>query len=611
MNLSASLADSHMKASGDIHKSIPAIVSLFILLDIVFLRWVVIHFPNWGIWDWDYQLTLLEVSRSTILDYHQIPLWNPFIRGGVSLAGNTLNHVWGPCFIPILLFGSVTGVKVCFFLYLLIAQCGMFLLSRYHGLSRESAFLSSLLYSLGGVYAHRLTHGHFEWIAIAWIPFIILAVHQNTARLNKKNLCWGGLCAAFLFLDGGPYQFAFLGVFLAFYITLLAIQSKSLRPLAAVTIIFIIGASLASIKLIPMYEMVTKYPREGGEFGFYGLTEPPPASSMLYQMFLSRNQHHDPDAWMPYKLNVGCYVGWIPLLLACVGIGTRSRKNWPLIVAGLVIFWIMLGPSAPVDIWHSLSALPGLTMLRIPSRFNVFALFTIALLAGEGMEMLKEKAHNMKRVRFIPIFIVALIALDLLWVNGKVFRVAFCIPPIPAEAKGDFKNYAQSPYLEHYRNRALYRIFHNLRSAVLPAVRENRGVIDTFSTIDCVAHAFSFDDPRYRGEAWFEEEAGKVIRVTVTPNRIKITTNGAGKTLFINQNYDSGWKARGAQPGAISVRNGLISADLSPGQREIELVYFPYSFLAGTLITLISWLLLLYGWLSPKHGKIVKVATHE
>jgi uncharacterized membrane protein YfhO len=597
-----------MKEGWKASKTVLVIASLFIALDLVFLRWVFIHFGNWGIWDWDYQLTLLEVSRRSVLEYHQLPLWNPFMKGGVSLAGNTLMHAWGPCFIPVLLFGTVMGVKVCIVLYLLIAQCGMFLLARHNGLSRKSAFLSACLYALGGVYAQRLTHGHFEWIAIAWIPFIVLTIHHNMRRFNKKSLCLGGMCFAFLFLDGGPYQFAFLGVFLALYISLLVIQGKSLRTPAAAAIIVTLGISVASIKLIPMYETVTQYPREGGEFGFYGLTEPPRASSMLYQMFLSRNQRHDPGDWMPYKLNVGCYVGWIPLLLACAGVCFSLRRNWPLILAGLVTFWIMLGPSAPVDIWHLLQKLPLLHMLRIPSRFNVFVLFTIALLAGEGMERLQEKAHKMQRARFIPLFTVALIALDLLWVNGKVFRVAFCIPPLPAESNGDFKNYAQSPYLEHYRNRAVYHIFHNLRSAVLPAVRENRGVIDTFSTINCVAHAFSFDDPSYRGEAWIEEEAGKVLRVAITPNRIKVETNGAGKTLLINQNYDSGWRARGKQTVAISSRNGLISADISPGQREIEFVYFPSSFLAGALITLIAWVLILYTWLSPRRGKMVHVA---
>ena len=117
---------------------------LFILLDLVFLRWVVIHFPNWGIWDWDYQLTLLEVSRKSILQYHQLPLWNPFIRGGVTLAGNTLNHVWGPSFIPILAFGPLTGAKVCIFLYLLIAQGGMFLLARKRGMAKEGMLTQSL-----------------------------------------------------------------------------------------------------------------------------------------------------------------------------------------------------------------------------------------------------------------------------------------------------------------------------------------------------------------------------------------------------------------------------------------------------------------------------------
>ena len=594
-----------MQTSDDAKKSIFVIASLFIFLDLIFIRWVVIHFANWGIWDWDYQLTLLEVSRRSILDYHQLPLWNPFMRGGVPLAGNTLIHAWGPCFLPILLFGSVAGVKVCIFLYLLVAQCGMFLLSRYRGLSRESAFLSAMLYTLGGVYAHRLTHGHFEWIAIAWVPFIVLTVHQNTSRLNKKSLCWGGMCAAFLFLDGGPYQFAFLGVFLVFYITLLVIQGKNLRPLAAASLIFLMGLSLASIKLIPMYEMVTNYPRTGGEFDFYGLSEPPRTAAMLYQMFLSRDQRHDPGVWMPYKLNVGCYVGWIPLVLACVGACIRPHKNWPLLLAGLAICWIMLGPSAPVDLWGMMHRLPALTLLRIPSRFNVFVLFALALLAGEGMEVLKEKAGTMSRGKLIPICIVALIALDLLWVNGKVFRVAFCIPPLQVESHGDFTCYSTSPYLEHYRNRALYEIFHNLRSAALPAVLENRGVIDTFSTIDCVPHAFSSEDPRYRGEAWIEGEEGKVTQYRFTPNRIRVTTNGRGKTLVINQNFDSGWKAGGNQFLQVTPRNGLISVDPPLGEKEIELVYLPYSFLAGALISLTALLLISYGLLSENLNKIV------
>ena len=39
------------------------LVALFLILDLVFLRWVWIHFFNWGFWDWDYQHTLLEAAR--------------------------------------------------------------------------------------------------------------------------------------------------------------------------------------------------------------------------------------------------------------------------------------------------------------------------------------------------------------------------------------------------------------------------------------------------------------------------------------------------------------------------------------------------------------------
>ncbi len=569
------------------------IAGLFILLDLLFLRWVVIHFPNWGIWDWDYQLTLLEASRKSLLHHHQLPLWNPFIKGGVTLAGNTLNHVWGPSFIPILLFGSVAGVKVCIFLYLLIAQCGMFLLAQQHRIAKEGAFLAAILYTLGGVYAHRLTHGHFEWIAIAWIPFIVLMIHNAFKRFNKKTICAGGVFLAFLFLDGGPYQFAFLSVFLAFYTIFLMVKCKSLKPLTAVILIFVIGMSLSSIKLFPMYERVKKFPRVGGEINFYGLSAPPKADKMMYQMFLSRNQRHRSNTWMPYILNVGCYVGWIPLILACAAVLTRPRKHLPLVATTLFIGWIMLGDSAPLNLWGILHTLPGFSLLRIPSRFNVFVLFALSLLAGEGLAMLKVKVNNNRWLHSIPLLIVVVVAMDLLWVNGKVFRVAFSVPPITVEPEGQLKHYEKSPYLTHYREGTLYEVFHNVRSAAFPAVLENRGVRDTLSTINRETEVLPFTHPQYRGEVWFDGEEGKITHTTITPNRITVETDGLVKTLVINQNYDDGWNVRGTSTAKVISRNGLLAVEIPAGQRTIELSYLPHPFLWGTGVTLATLLIIL------------------
>ncbi|MHC4942393.1 MAG: hypothetical protein ACYTG7_05175 [Planctomycetota bacterium] len=562
-------------------------------MDLLFLRWVWMHASNWGFWDWDYQQTLLEASRRAWVDHGQAPLWNPYIGGGATLAGNTLNHAWAPCFIPVLLFGTLAGVKICLFIYALLGQWGMFLFARQQGMNRTGAFLSAVLFIVGGVFAHRLTHGHFEWIAIAWIPFVLRAIHRNLERLRFRDLALGALFYAFIFLDGGPYQFAFFSVFLGIYVLLLMIGNKSHRPLPAMLIVLILGTSLAAIKLIPVYETVNKYPREVKENNFYGAPFTPKPLGMLHRSFFARDQEHRPNAWMPYNLNVGCYVGWIPVLLAILAMTLGFRKRWLQIICALFFFWIMLGSVLPWSPWNVLSKLPGLSMLRVPSRFNVFVLFWIAFFAGESLGLLCER---FKAFRWMPILsagIVMLVALDLVWVNGEVFKVAFSVPPMEVRKEGEFKSYLESPYMERYRTDALYATFPNWPSAAFPPLLENRGVIANYRTIPFQSHAIPFDHPLYKGEAWISGEGGRIEDLEITPNRISASLNARGTWFFINRNFDEGWKCGGEPPLKVVNRKGLLAVRLEGGRKEIELVYRPDAFYWGALVSGVTVLILL------------------
>jgi hypothetical protein len=551
------------------------------------------HGSNWGFWDWDYQQTLLEASRQSWVEYGQAPLWNPFIGGGVSLAGNTLNHAWAPCFIPMLLFGTLVGVKICLLLYALIGQWGMYLFARQVGMNRIGAAFSALLFILGGVYAQRMTHGHFEWIAIAWIPFVLRAVHRNVERFSLRDLALGALFFAFIFLDGGPYQFAFIAVFLGIYVLLLMIGYKTVRPLTTMLIVLLLGSSLAAIKLVPVYETVNKYPREVKENNFYGAPFKPEPIGMLNRAFLARDQEHRPDVWMPYNLNVGSYVGWIPVLLAVLAMAVRFKKRWMQAVCAIFFLWIMLGSVLPWSPWNVLSKFPGISMLRVPSRFNVFVLFWIAFFAGESLTLICER---FKSIRWAPILsagILALVALDLVWVNGKIFKVAFSIPPLEVEERGEFKSYLDSPYMDRYREAALFPTFRNWPSAAFPPLLENRGVIANYRTIPFQSHAIPFDHPVYRGEAWIAAEGGRIEDLEVTPNRIALRATGEGAWLFINRNFDEGWKIRGDDALKIANMKGLLAVWLKRGSREVELVYRPDTFFWGALVSGASLLILL------------------
>ncbi len=575
-----------------------ATVAGFALVDALFLRWVFIHFGNWGFWDWDYQQTLLEVARVSVVEYGQLPLWNPYLGGGVSLAGHTLNHTWSPSFAVILLFGTLAGTKLCIAIYLALAQWGTFRLARSLGQDAMSAALAALVFSLGGVYAQRLSHGQFEWIAIAWVPFVIHALDR--ARATRANggapvevirpVVVAGFFFALLILDGGPYQFAFFGVFLGLYAGLRSIEVRAAFPIVQLAMSITLAVAIAAVKLLPVLSLVTRYPRVTTEDAFYGAPFEPGLFAVLFQMFLSRAQSHDPSMWMPYVLNVGCYVGIVPLVLAGLALSWSAARYRAWIVAGTLALWISLGASAPFDLWHLLHRLPGFDMLRVPSRFNVYALLVIALLAGAGLTALRERIPDARHAAMAGATLLLVTTVNLAIVNGDVFKVAFSIPPLAtAPRAADFENhYTYSPFIARYQKAALYDVHPNWPSGSFPAVLENRGVRWAFKTIPFPSHALATEDTGYRGEAWVASGGGHIEAVDITPNRISLRTDGGAMLLRVNTNFDPGWRVRSTPPLELVELDGTLALNVPAGMRELDLVYRPVPFYWGAGVSLLS-----------------------
>lgn len=568
----------------------PAAIAVLVLLDVLFLRWVWIHFENWGFWDWDYQQSLLEATRVAFLEYGQLPLWNPYLGGGVPLAGNSLNHAWAPCILFVLCFGTIAGIKLCIAFYLALTQWGMYQLARARNLGREAALFSAAIFSLGGVYAQRLTHGHFEWIAIAWMPLILVSLHRFLKRGRPGALVPGSLAFAFLFLDGGPYQFVFFSLFAGCYALCLSATQRSLRPALALPSIAVVGAGLAAIKLLPVLEVSTRYPRKTYPVNFYGAPFTPTGGEILHQMFTSRAQAHDPSLWMPYVLNVGAYVGVLVLLFVLYALVRDARRQLPWLGLGLAFLWIALGPAAPIDLWQILHELPFFSALRVPARFNVYVLLLIALIAGRGLEtalrdatdrLASTRARRAARVLALGLAVGA--CLDLAVVNGESFRVAFSIPPLETNPPSTFAHYTRSPHMPVYKNEALYPTHPNWRSAAYPAILENRGVLRTYRTIASATAALSPSRRGYRGEVYPSAPEGpKVLDYTFTPNRLTSVIDGAGGTLVFNLNFDPGWQnAADSEANAPYSASGNLAVDVAPGTESVVLVYRPAAFVRG------------------------------
>jgi hypothetical protein len=554
----------------------------WLALDLLFLHWLWQRFDNWGIWDWDYHQSLLEVARRSVVEFGQLPLWNPFFGGGVTLIGHPLGRGFNPSVLPVLALGTIHGIKLAILLYLLLAQYGMFRLAGEEGCGTAAATLAALVFSLGGCHAQHLAHGHFEWLAYAWLPLVLLQSHRVARGGGWRPMVAGGLLLALLLLDGGPYQLAFVPLFLTLDAVLLASRHRSLRPLIGCAAIGLLAVCLAAVKLLPVTETLLAYPRPtADDTNFYGAPFRPGALDVAWQGLLSRDQAHDPAAWMPWVLNVGCYVGWIPVLLASTAMLVAWRRAWPTVVLLVLSSWIALSDQLPWGPWHWLHRLPGYSSLQVPVRFNAFVLLVLALLAGSGLGALLRRRPRLSAA------LVALVALDLLSVNAGVFKAGFAVQPFPVERREDFAQHLQSPWYDAYEQAALDPLYPHWPNATWPAVLENAGVLLAYIDFAYERNALPMTWPTYPGAEVFSLEEGvEVTGFTLSPNRVEVSVDGGGGRVVVNGNHAPGWRLAGSTALAVEPFRGLLSVSVPPGPQALELVYRPRSFVIGATLSL-------------------------
>jgi hypothetical protein len=313
---------------------------------------------------------------------------------------------------------------------------------------------------------------------------------------------------------------------------------------------------------------------------------PPSLGEVLFQGFASRDQGHDPEAWMPLRINVGTWIGVVPLLLAAGALARPRRTAWLAAVLAASL-WIMLSEELPVGPWSWLHRLPGLASLQVPARFNVFVAATLAMLSAFGLDALAGRV----RARGLGPAVVALVAVDLFAVNAGVFRVAFAVPPIPVEPRERFVQYATSPWRDRYVESVREPVRGNWPNATFPAIRENAGVILAYRDLVHPRSALAFDDPAYPGAEVAAVGPGLVLDdVRFTSNRVAFSARGDGGRVVVNQNYHPDWRLARGEGARLTRDRGRLAVEVPPGSHEVELAFRPPAFRWGAAVSSAAWL---------------------
>jgi hypothetical protein len=561
-----------------------ALVWLFLgAASLLFASPALVDFANWGVLDWDFQLHHHAVPRLTILDYGELPLWNPFNRSGVPMLAHPESRVLSPTFLLTLLFGEVAGLKLELLLHLMIGLTGVYALLRHWGTEPIGSVAAAFVFVFNSSFAIHLTVGHVWALSFAWLPWVLLA-YERSLDDARYSLAVSGILVI-IFFSGAPYPFMVSWLMLGCHALFTGIAARSLAPPTRLLSLVVLQVVLLSaIKLLPTAELMSAFPRSTPAESGYTLSALGNALLDPHQVLASARAER-PEEFNGTPLHEGAYVGFVAAGLCLVGALARGRRGLASLAMAVLFFWISLGQHAPVDLWKWIHPFPGFDNMRMVQRFAVVGVLFLSVFAGFGV------AAIARVNRAAALGAAALLLVELMIVNRPVFRDAFAIAPIAVEQSAEFEQLRALPYYDQkgwIEGRPPAGL--PAMTSLYPAVLSKRGSTLGYFIVPFVSHAAPSGAPSYRGEVYLESGAAASY-ASWSPNRLEVELAEAarrGESLFINQNYDSGWIARATDsdtPRLVDAHAGLIRVALLPGDRRIELRYRPRSFTIGAAIS--------------------------
>jgi hypothetical protein len=434
-----------MKALREHSAVLAAYAFLTILLTYPIASQLFTHLPGDGgdsnIFVWN-----LWWIKKAITELHTNPFWTDYIfyPDGVSLVFHSLAPFNGLLGIPLqAMVGLVAANNLIILLSFVLSGYGAYLLIRHLVTDRLSAFIGGMIFTFCPYkFAHLL--GHFNLVSTEWLPFYVLALLKLTNESKREGICPSLPCAVFLLLIAlcDLYYLVYALVFTALFAVcriwtqgFQAFWERDWRRLATALGLFLAGFApllvMAGIDLLRGgHETVRAW---GGAGGFQAdllafITPSPlhPLLGPLAKPIASRFRGGLPETTV--------FAGYLPLILGIVAAAKfRSTEPWVRFwsLALLLFFTLSLGPFPrilgksikliPLPYWIIMLT-PILNNLRVPSRFDIMVMLSLAVLAAFSCSRLINTFKGRVGRALIFLVIVLTIVFEYLAIPFPAFR---------------------------------------------------------------------------------------------------------------------------------------------------------------------------------------------
>lgn len=337
-----------------------------------------------------------EFAAQMMRQTGDIPLWNPYLFGGMPYVASMNGDMFYPTFLLRLILPVDVGMTWGFILHMFLAGCFTYWFLRKIGMSFGAALVGGLAYMMSGQIASLVSPGHDGKLFIAALfPMMLLCLVWGIRE--RRHWAWGllALVSGLGVLTPHPqlYQYMLLGA--GAYGVMLAVDRD--HPLGRRTALLRLGLALSAVLLgwligaiqfAPVLEYIEWSPRAGGKGWEHAVSYsmPPeelintylPQFSGILDRYWGRNGIHFHSE----------YIGASVLLLAGAGFRWGRRKDswfW-LSVLVISLLWALGGYTPFYRLVYAL--VPGAKFFRAPSTIFFITAFAVSVLAARGTERL-------------------------------------------------------------------------------------------------------------------------------------------------------------------------------------------------------------------------------
>lgn len=351
--------------------------------------------------------------------YHAIPLWNPYIFGGLPYVGAAHGDIFYPTAWIRWILPTDTAINLGFFAHIVIAGGAMYGLLRTLRLGWAGAIVGGLAYQLTGIVISLVHPGHDGKLFVsALAPFLLLGI---VLAVRDRRLVGYAIIAlaAGLALQGHPQTAQYLlvagAVWGAFW--LFGREGPKgadrIRVLAAAVGAVALGVGLYAVYALPMAQYVPHSPRGigGPNTGWeHAIQFSLPLNELLGTVLPAVYGKVSPTYFGQNTIRLHSeYLGPVGLILATLGIGRTERPVAPRAFATLAILFLLvsLGGSTPFfRVWYAVMPLTG--KLRAPGQAFFLVALSLAYFAGQGAERLVRGLVTRRRILIAAGVFVAL-----------------------------------------------------------------------------------------------------------------------------------------------------------------------------------------------------------